>query len=49
VGGPVNPVGPAYPTVSRINVKSDRVRCWSKVVWDWGYVIGDKPLAGIKN
>jgi len=35
--------------VSSINVKSERVRHWSQGVWDWGYVIGDKPLPGIKN
>jgi hypothetical protein len=48
-GMPVNTVGRAWPTVSRINVKSERVRPWSQGVRDWGYVIGDKPLPGIKN
>jgi hypothetical protein len=34
-GRPVNVVGPAYPTVSRLNLKSERVRRWSQVVRDW--------------
>jgi len=48
-GRPVKAVGPAYPMVSRINVKSERVRRWSQGVPDWGYVIGDKPLPRIKD
>jgi len=45
----ISGVGPAYPMLSRINAKSERVRRWSQGVWDWGYVIGDKPSPGIKN
>jgi len=48
-GRHVNTVGLACPMVSRISLKSERVRRWSEVVRDWGYVIGDKPLPGIKN
>ncbi len=45
-GRPVNAVGPADPMVSS---KIREVRHWSQGVRDWGYVIGDKPLPGIKN
>ncbi len=48
-GSHVNTVRPGYLMVSRITIKSERVRHWTEVVQDSGYVLGDKPVPGIKS
>jgi len=48
-GRHVNTVRPAYLMVLTITRKSERLSHWTQDVQDWGYVIGDKPVPGIKN